>query len=144
MKISYQPTSVLDTTRISRYTAVFGHKYLLSRGHLCYHPPPCLITWSNRKCCERTLATNCVPGYGWQATMALQDHLSKPEVRHYCYQRPLLCSTPAFCLLLCSTPAFVFNAPLLCSTARFCVQRPQGGRSHRHGEALLCSLLRRK
>ena len=56
-------------------------------------PSPRLIAWSNRKCCKRTLATNCVPGYGWQATMALQDRLSKPEVRHYCYQRPLLCVT---------------------------------------------------
>ena len=54
-----------------------------------------------RQCGKRTLATNCVPGYGWQATMALQDRLFKPEVRHYCYQRPLLCSTPAI----------VFNAP---------------------------------
>ena len=61
----------------------------------------------------------------------------------FCVYRPLLCSTPAFvfiarfCVqrpLLCSTPAFVFNA-------RFCVQRPQGGRSHRHGEALLYTLL---
>ena len=86
-----------------------------------------------RQCCERTLATNCVPGYGWQATMALQDRLSKTgsatllcSTPRYCVQRPLLCSTPAFvfnarfCVqrpLLCSTPAFVFNA-------RFCVQRP--------------------
>ena len=87
---------------------------------------PRLISWSNRKCCERTLATNCVPGYGWQATMALQDRLSKPEVRHYCVYSSLLCSTPSivfiarFCVqrpLLCLSPAFVFNA-------LYCVYRP--------------------
>ena len=69
--------------------------------------PRLTLLVKRRKCCKRTLATNCVPGYGWQATMALQDRLSKPEVRHYCVYRSLLCSTPSIVFI-----------------ARFCVQRP--------------------
>ena len=64
-----------------------------------------------RQCCKRTLATNCVPGYGWQATMVLQDRLSKPEVRHYCYQRPLLCLSPTSIVFIAH---YCVYRPLLC------------------------------